>query len=96
MSSTISSTVRASPPALEPTAGSSHIALLYTLLPAPRLLTHALAGCSPHCAPFSDYCLGEDLDPDLVEQNLRTMREAPIPKWIKYVGVYLAMGVWKW
>ena len=42
------------------------------------------------------YCLGEDLDPDLVEQNLKMLRNTNMPKWVKYAGVYAAMGVWKW
>ena len=43
------------------------------------------------------YCLGEDLDPDLVEQNFRSLRDTPgMPLWVKYAGVYLSMGVWKW
>jgi len=42
------------------------------------------------------YCLGEDLDPDLVEQNFSSMREVKQPRWMKNLTVYLAMSVWKW
>ena len=42
------------------------------------------------------YCLGEVLDPDLVEQNFRSLRGQKLPTWLKNVIVYIAMGVWKW
>jgi len=42
------------------------------------------------------YCLGETLDPDLVEENFASVRDAPSPVWFKKFLVGLAMAVWKW
>jgi len=42
------------------------------------------------------YHLGEDLDPDLVETNLSTLREANLPRPVKYVSVLFFMLTWKW
>ena len=42
------------------------------------------------------YHLGETSDPDLVENNLRLLREARAPRWVKYAAAAAAMLVWKW
>ena len=42
------------------------------------------------------YCLGESLDPDLVEQNFVTIRHSKMPMWARKVAAYLATSVWKW
>lgn len=42
------------------------------------------------------YRLGEKEDPDLVERNLETLREMPLPFAAKRVAVALIAGVWKW
>jgi len=42
------------------------------------------------------YCLSELDDPDLVENNLRDVRLAPIPLPFKYMIVALNMVMWKW
>lgn len=42
------------------------------------------------------YHLGEDSDPDLVERNLNYMREVKAPLFIKYLGAYGMMAIWKW
>jgi hypothetical protein len=42
------------------------------------------------------YNLSEVHDPDLVEANLTSMREMPVPVILKYVAVLFFMGTWKW
>jgi len=42
------------------------------------------------------YCLGEMSDPDLVENNLMTLREDKGPMWAKYMRVAFFMMTWKW
>ena len=42
------------------------------------------------------YCLGELADPDLVENNLQAIREAPTSKVYKYAVVGFFMMTWKW
>jgi len=42
------------------------------------------------------YCLGEDLDPDLVEQNFRSIRNSRSSIPVKQALVYIAMAIWKW
>ena len=42
------------------------------------------------------YHLNETSDPDLVEQNLKDLRELQAPLPAKYVLVALAMATWKW
>jgi len=42
------------------------------------------------------YRLGEIEDPDLVERNLQTLREMPLPMPLKRVAVAAIAGVWKW
>ena len=42
------------------------------------------------------YYLGEDEDPDLVEENLRLMRETPAPRAVKVAVSCLMMTIWKW
>ncbi|KAK3272524.1 hypothetical protein CYMTET_19181 [Cymbomonas tetramitiformis] len=42
------------------------------------------------------YQLGEGGDPDLVEKNLKMIREQPIPVWARYLRVAVLMPVWKW
>jgi fatty acid desaturase len=42
------------------------------------------------------YCLSETEDPDLVEANLSTIRELPVPVFVKYLAVLFVMGTWKW
>jgi fatty acid desaturase len=42
------------------------------------------------------YCLGEVADPDLVENNLQGIREAPGSKAYKYAVVGFFMMTWKW
>jgi len=42
------------------------------------------------------YCLSELDDPDLVENNLKDVREANIPLVLKYVIVLINMTNWKW
>ena len=43
------------------------------------------------------YCLGEELDPDLVEQNFALLRSnKSLPQGVKRAVTFLAMGVWKW
>ena len=42
------------------------------------------------------YCLGEIEDPDLVEHNLTSVRDADQPRWQKYVTSFLLTLVWKW
>ena len=37
------------------------------------------------------YCLGEILDPDLVEHNFRPLRSYPLPLWFKRWFVVAAM-----
>ena len=43
------------------------------------------------------YCLGEDKDPDLVERNLKLIRD--LPTWmlpLKYAVTFFMMCTWKW
>ena len=42
------------------------------------------------------YQLGEDADPDLVERNMKTMREGSMPMWVKYAQVASLSMIWKW
>jgi len=42
------------------------------------------------------YCLGEDADPDLVEQNFARFRDMPLPYLAKRVVVALMALTWKW
>lgn len=42
------------------------------------------------------YRLGELEDPDLVERNLATLRELPLPNLVKRIVVGFIAGVWKW
>merc|ERR1712238_394059 len=43
------------------------------------------------------YCLGELEDPDLVENNLKDMREMPIPIFVKqYLAIPILACIWKW
>ena len=43
------------------------------------------------------YALGEpEFDPDLVEDNLRFLRELPIPTFLKRIAVFFMAMVWKW
>lgn len=42
------------------------------------------------------YKLSEADDPDLVENNLTDLREAPVPVFFKYIVVAAAMSSWKW
>ena len=42
------------------------------------------------------YRLSESGDPDLVERNLELMRDFPVPRWLKYVGVGFLAAMWKW
>jgi len=42
------------------------------------------------------YCLGETADPDLVEMNLKSMRETNAPLWAKRLLVGIFMCTWKW
>mmetsp|Transcript_10997 Transcript_10997/g.16095 ORF Transcript_10997/g.16095 Transcript_10997/m.16095 type:complete len:480 (-) Transcript_10997:290-1729(-) len=42
------------------------------------------------------YHLGEDLDPDLVERNLKFLRDMDVPMPVKYAVVAFFMPVWKW
>ena len=42
------------------------------------------------------YHLGEDEDPDLVQNNNVNLREAPLPFVAKYVGVFFMACMWKW
>jgi len=39
---------------------------------------------------------GELADPDLVEENLKTIREAELPKAVKYAVVIFYASTWKW
>ena len=42
------------------------------------------------------YCLSEVEDPDLVEENLRVLRNMPVPTFVKWFLVLIIMIVWKW
>jgi len=42
------------------------------------------------------YRLGEVDDPDLVEENLASLRSAKLPVFVKYLGVLSFMLTWKW
>merc|ERR1711990_138776 len=42
------------------------------------------------------YQLGEDADPDLVERNMKTTREGPMPMWARYMQVAALSVIWKW
>lgn len=42
------------------------------------------------------YKLGEVSDPDLVEENLRSLREMNLPFWIKKIMVVILASTWKW
>jgi len=42
------------------------------------------------------YHLGEETDPDLVERNMESLREANVPLFVKYMGVFGVMLIWKW
>jgi fatty acid desaturase len=42
------------------------------------------------------YQLGEDADPDLVERNMKTTREGPMPMWARYMQVAALSLIWKW
>jgi hypothetical protein len=42
------------------------------------------------------YNLSEVHDPDLVEANLTSMRDMPVPVFFKYVAVLFFMATWKW
>eukprot|EP00606_Chrysophyceae_sp_TOSAG23-5_P000402 GSChrysophyteH2.ASY1.ANO1.868.1 assembled CDS len=42
------------------------------------------------------YALNEPADPDLVEDNLRMMRNLPLPQAVKRPIVMLMAGIWKW
>jgi len=41
------------------------------------------------------YHLGEDEDPDNVENNVRWLTSSNMPMWIRYLVVYLFAGTWK-
>jgi len=42
------------------------------------------------------YCLSELEDPDLVENNLKDMRELPVPTFVKYLALPMLVTTWKW
>jgi len=42
------------------------------------------------------YHLSEEGDPDLVERNMATIRDAPLPIFFKYLMVGFLMCTWKW
>lgn len=42
------------------------------------------------------YCLGELEDPDLVENNLKDMRDMDIPVWAKLLAIPVLASIWKW
>merc|ERR1711966_505711 len=42
------------------------------------------------------YCLGELEDPDLVENNLKDLRELPGPSWLKLLAMPPLIMTWKW
>jgi len=42
------------------------------------------------------YCLSEVEDPDLVENNLSTLRDAPLPTIVKYMVLPFFFFTWKW
>jgi len=42
------------------------------------------------------YCLSELEDPDLVENNLVDLREAPIPNVLKLLALPFIVTTWKW
>lgn len=42
------------------------------------------------------YCLSEPDDPDLVEKNLKDVRELQIPLFVKYIIVLINVVTWKW
>ena len=42
------------------------------------------------------YYLGEDEDPDLVEENLRILREMNASRPVKLLAAGVMMGIWKW
>jgi hypothetical protein len=42
------------------------------------------------------YNLSEVHDPDLVEANLTSLRDSPVPVFFKYVAVLFFMATWKW
>lgn len=42
------------------------------------------------------YCLSELEDPDLVENNLKDMRDMPVPTFVKLMALPLLVCTWKW
>jgi len=42
------------------------------------------------------YCLSEVEDPDLVENNLVDMRNAPVPTFVKWMVLPILVTTWKW
>jgi len=42
------------------------------------------------------YSLGEMHDPDLVEENLKSTRNAPWPLFVKYAQIFATSFIWKW
>lgn len=42
------------------------------------------------------YCLSEVEDPDLVENNLKDMRDMPVPVFVKLLALPLLICTWKW
>jgi len=42
------------------------------------------------------YCLSEVEDPDLVENNLKDMREMPVPTFVKLLVLPILVSTWKW
>lgn len=42
------------------------------------------------------YCLSELEDPDLVENNLKDMRDLPVPTFVKWLVLPMLVTTWKW
>ena len=42
------------------------------------------------------YRLGEDDDPDLVENNMGYLRDLDAPLWVKKIAVFVMASIWKW
>ena len=42
------------------------------------------------------YCLSELDDPDLVENNLKALRDLPVPTFLKWLALPLVVTTWKW
>ena len=42
------------------------------------------------------YCLSEIEDPDLVENNLKEMRDMNLPRFVKCMAVPVVASIWKW